>query len=161
MQLERKYSAASSGMQLVKTYSVGERVRRCITPEGQMFWYPVTEAHQLWHDLPGNSGTLPVASQRLSCWHCPGCDTLWVHSQFAGARPERILLESGASTCFLSTAVAQQCGQHLRPCQQYITLPDGPDETVTGAKGRIDVNLKIAGCHTAALRFTQAQQVQP
>lgn len=134
---------ALKGMRHVKRYFGDAKLLRCMLPDRSWSWYPLTEPLDLWYDCPNNSATLPEASHVISAMQADD-DVFWVHALIAGSKAERMLLDTGANCNFLSTTIVERLNLRMRPCNQYIQLPDG---SVTRAMGCVDVILKLAGCH--------------
>ena len=145
------HDPALSGMELVREYSLGTPVLRGRASDGSKVWigtHPscLPAPLQVWYDKPFNPGTLPAPVHSISAM-AQGSKVFWVAGTIAGHRSDRILLDSGASCSFLSAAVASQLGLRTSPADHLVKLPDG---TVTRAKGRVRVALKLSGCHTYA-----------
>ena len=139
--------AALKGMQLVKELPAGSRSLRGIMPDGSRIWLPALRTPlRIWYDKPNNPGTLPTPVHSISA--IQDCsDVFWTAGTVAGCRSDRILLDSGASSCFLSASVASQQGLRLSPAKHHVKLPDG---SVVKAQGSARVALKLSGCHTFA-----------
>lgn len=95
--------AALAGMQLVKSSPAGLNVLRCKHPDQTWSLKPLTECINVWYDCPGNPHTLPKHQHSL---HAAAADggCFWVLGSIAGRGADRILLDTGASANFLSTA---------------------------------------------------------
>ena len=72
--------------------------------------------------------------------------------------PATLLLDSGASSEFISLAFAKTCGLDLQPSGRTIQLADG---SITAAAGQIDISYSLAAKHGShaqfASRFTATQ----
>ena len=131
------------GFKLIKRYEAGTRLFRSSVGQNKFCQPPIEEPYEVWWDKSQNPATLPEPKHTLNAMSY-GAERVSCSALVAGHKSSGILLDTGASTCFMSQHFANQLG--LQPntddeeANELVQMPDGNTGKVIGS---VQVKLKL------------------